>query len=210
MKPIPLMGGTGLLLASLLFAPAPLEATSVRHRTVVDLIDLAEIILAGEVVDVSDGVSGGVPYTEVTVSVDEVMRGEVGAIYRFRQYGLTAPRSLPNGLRHVAVSPDGWPRFQAGERVLLFLYQAGSRTGLRTTVGLSQGTFHEIDGGYVNGIDNHALFRGLTVEPGLLQPAEEGLFHRSSGPLPAAAFRSFVRNAVQERWVETRRVAHAH
>ena len=43
----------------------------------------------------------------------EALKGSVGTTYTFRQFGLTAPRELPDGTTYLGVSPDGWPRFHA-------------------------------------------------------------------------------------------------
>lgn len=184
-------------------------ATSVAHQDLVDLIHLSEIILAGQVTTVSDGFDArGVPYTEVTVAVDETLRGPVGASYTFRQFGLAAPRSLGNGRRYLGVSPDGWPRFKQGEKVVLFLYKKAARTGLRTTVGLLQGKFEERNGHLMNGAENEGLFDKLTVNETLLSPAEAKMLKKARGPVVADTFLSLVRKAVQGRWIEKQELDH--
>jgi hypothetical protein len=180
----------------------PVLATSMQHQDIVDLIGLSETILVGRVARVTDGFDGGVPYTEVTLDVSETVRGTPGATYTFRQFGLAAPRSLGNGLRYVGVSPDGWPRFAEGEKVVLFLYKKASKTGLRTTVGLLQGKFVERDGRVTNGIENEGLFRNISVSEDLLTPAEAKMVKAPRGALTADTFVSFVRKAVQGRWIE--------
>jgi hypothetical protein len=180
-----------------------------RHQTIVDLIGLSEQILVGRVSRVTDGFDdAGVPYTEVTLNVSETVKGTAGTTYTFRQFGLTAPRSLGNGRRYLGVSPDGWPRFAEGETVLLFLYKPGARTGLRTTVGLLQGKFLERDGRMVNGIENDGLFRDVRVKDSLLSPAEAKMLTRDGKPVPADALLSFVRKAVKGRWIETKELDH--
>ena len=199
----------GLLLACLLMlVPASVTATSMIHRSVVELIDLSEIILVGRVTSVTDGFDRGVPYTEITLSVEETVKGQTGETYTFRQFGLLAPRVLDNGLTYLGVSPEGWPQFREGERVVLFLYESGAVTGLRTTVGLLQGKFTQTRGGLRNGIENMGLFHRVSVERGLLTPAEERMIRGDRGAVPTDTFVSFVRKAVQDRWVETRRIRH--
>lgn len=196
------------IVTALCLAGGPAGATSVAHQDLVDLIHLSEVILAGRVTSVTDGFQGGVPYTEVTVAVDETFRGRVGPTYTFRQFGLDKPRSLGNGRRYLGISPDGWPRFAAGEKVFLFLYKPGATTGFRTTVGLLQGKFHEHNGRLVNGVDNENLFRNLTVSENLLTPAEAKMLKSRRGPVSADAFVSFVRKAVRNRWIETKVLDH--
>ena len=189
-------------------AALPATATSMLHRNVADLIELSELIVLGKVVSVSDGFADGVPYTEVTLEVTEALKGDVAGLYTFRQFGLRSPRSLENGRTYLGVSPEGWPQFEAGEEVFLFLNREASQTGLRTTVGLFQGTFHRQRDGFVNGIGNRGLFRNLRIEAGLLTPAEEALLTTRSGPAPAEALVSFVRKAVENRWLERGRLQH--
>lgn len=196
------------IVTTLCLAGGPAGATSVAHQDLVDLIHLSEVILAGRVTSVTDGFQAGVPYTEVTVAVDETFRGQVGATYTFRQFGLLKPRDLGNGLTYVGISPDGWPRFEAGEDVLLFLYKAGSLTGLRTTVGLMQGAFREVDGNYENGIGNRGTFSRVKAGSGLLTPAESKLLATRQGPVPAETLLSVVRKAVHGQWVERGKLQH--
>jgi hypothetical protein len=195
-----------LLLASSLGAAPLAQATSMKHRTIVDLIDLSELIVVGEIVAVQDGFEGGVPHTEVTVQVSEALKGNAGGLYTFRQFGLRAPRDLSDGRTYVGVSPDGWPTFETGQEVVLFLYQKASKTGLRTTVGLLQGKFTKTNGRYVNGIENRDLFRHVSAAAGLLTAVEEKMLAHKEGPLPAETFVSLVRKAVRGHWVEERRL----
>jgi len=202
---------TGVLLVALLIAGAvPASATSMLHRNVVDLIDLSQHILVGRVVAVSDCFENGVPFTEVTVSVDEAIKGTANSVYTFRQFGLRAPRVTESGRTYVAVSPDGWPRFETGEQVVLFLYKPASITGLRTTVGLLQGKFTLRNGKLENGIENQGLFRNVSAERSLLTPDESRMLEEDQGGLSRETFLSFVRKAVQDRWIERGKLDHVH
>jgi len=188
-------------------APAlPVSATSMLHRNIVDLIEISELIVTGTVVDISDGFENGVPYTEVTVNVEESLKGNVPDVYTFRQFGLLEPRSVGNGLRFVGVSPDGWPKFEVGEEVLLFLYKEAAKTRLRTTVGLFQGKFTKVNRQYENAIRNRGLFQGVSAAQGLLNPAEERMLEAKGGPVQSGTLTSFVRKAVRGRWVEQKKV----
>jgi len=197
-----------LVVCSLASAPTSALATSMRHQNLVHLIELSELILTGKVVALTDGFQDGVPYTEVTVSVDEAIRGRPGQQYTFRQFGLMAPRDLGDGRRYLGVTPEGLPRFAMGEDVLLFLYQKASITGFRTTVGLFQGTFKKNGNRFENGFENIGLMSGISINPSLLTPAEEKLLKAKKGPVQADVLLSFVRKAVRERWVETGRMSH--
>ena len=201
-------GLLSLLVLCLLAAATPAMATTMRHQNVVDLIGLSELILAGRVVALTDGFQDGIPYTEVTVSVDEAIRGRPGHQYTFRQFGLLAPRELANGRTYLGVSPEGLPRFSVGEDVLLFLYRKASQTGLQTTVGLYQGKFKKDGNRFENGVENIGLMNGVSVSPSLLSPGEQKLLKAKKGPVQADVFLDFVRKAVRERWVETGRLSH--
>src|SRR5262245_43671862 len=98
-------GLLSLLLALSLSSSA--DATSMRSQNLADLIGYSELIVTGRVESVTDGFQKGVPYTEVTVSIDEAIRGAPGHRYTFRQFGLLAPRTLPDGRVCVAVTPEG-------------------------------------------------------------------------------------------------------
>jgi hypothetical protein len=196
-RSLPLVVTLSLLLG--LFLAPTARATSMQHQTIVELIDLAEHILVGRVTAVTDGFDRGVPYTEVTLAVEEAIRGP-GGTYTFRQFGLQAPRSLEDGRRYVGVSPAGWPTFQTGDKVLVFLYQPASKTGLRTTVGLLQGTFKSKNGRFVNGIENRDLFRGVAAPEGRLSAEELKLLQRTRGPVTEETLVSFVRKAVEGDW----------
>ena len=200
---------TGLL--SLLLALAlspPAHATSMKHQNLADLIGLSELIVTGTVVTVTDGFQKGVPYTEVTVSVYEAIRGALGHQYTFRQFGLLAPRTLPDGRVYVGVTPEGLPRYAVGDDVLLFLYKKASMTGLQTTVGLYQGAFKKKGNLYENAVQNMGLMSGMAVNPTLLTPAEQKLLKKQKGPVQADVLLDFVRKAVRDRWVETGRLSH--
>jgi hypothetical protein len=179
-----------------------------RSQNLADLIGLSELIVTGNVLSVTDGFQKGVPYTEVTISIDEAIRGAPGHRYTFRQFGLIAPRTLPDGRVYLGVTPQGLPRYTAGDDVLLFLYKKASLTGLQTTVGLYQGAFKKKGNLYENGVENLGLMSGISVNPDLLNPSEQKLMKKKKGPVQADVLLEFVRKAVHERWVETGRLSH--
>src|SRR6185436_9054909 len=155
------------------------------HQNLVDLIGLSELIVTGKVLTVTDGFQKGVPYTEVTVSIDEAIRGAPGHRYTFRQFGLMSPRTLPDGRVYLGVAPEGLPRYAVGDDVLLFLYKKASITGLQTTVGLYQGAFKKTANLYENAVQNLGLMSGVSVNQGLLNPAEQKLMKKQKGPVQA-------------------------
>jgi hypothetical protein len=104
-------------------------------------------------------------------------------------------------------APDGFPKYASGEQVLLFLYPQASRTGLRTTAGLMQGKFILGPGLAVNGTGNQGLFRNVHLAPGSAEDKDKRLLATESGAVNPDAFLSFVRRAVNGRWIESGRLA---
>lgn len=203
MNPYRVAARIALTLIVGLFGPSTASATSMLPRTIVDLIRLSESILVGDVHTVRDGFDrDGVPYTEIGIDVDETLEGNVSSTYTFRQYGLLAPKELPDGRTHLGVSPDGWPHFSEGERVVLFLYSPAGQTGLRTTVGLFQGKLTVENGLAQNAMQNANLFRDVEVDDGVLDVAERHLLDVRDGAVDAAALVSFVRKAIDNQWIE--------
>jgi len=199
----------GLLVLVLLAIPLTAQATSMKAQNVVDLVDLSERIIVGDVINLTDGFDAqGVPYTEVTLRVTDSIRGANGSSYTFRQFGLMEPRQMPDGTTALSVSPDGWPRFVQNEEVMVFLYQASPQNGLRTTVGLLQGKFSKVGDEFVNDVGNHNVFFNVNIDAGQLNPDDRKLMNNPE-TMKADAFVSMVRRAVDQRWVETGVMAHA-
>ncbi|MBK6312874.1 MAG: hypothetical protein IPF53_00760 [Blastocatellia bacterium] len=198
-----------ILIPVLLTLTATAQAdTLARRQNVVDLIEHAEIILRGDVVGVTDGIENNIPYTEIRVKVKESLRGGVSGTYTFRQFGLLAPRKMGNGLVNYMVNPAGWSTYRQNEDVILFLYKSASKTGLRTTVGLGQGKFSINGGRAVSQQGNVGLFAGMTID-GSLDKTDSEMLQTTRGSISAEAFLSFVRRAVNDRWIETRRMHRA-
>ncbi len=180
-------------------------AATLRKQNLTQLITDSDSIIAGKVERVTDGVNEhGMPYTEVTIAVSDTAKGGVrrGTTYTFRQFGLTKPRQMPNGKTLLAVTPDGFPRWAAGERVVAFLYKPASRTGFQTTTGLAQGKLRLMDGRMRNDFNNVGLFDGVRIRDGLLTDKEQAML-QTRGAVDAATFIGLVGRAVDERWIET-------
>jgi hypothetical protein len=199
-----------VLAAALVFAAASARAGTLERRpNLADLVAQAEIILHGDVVEVTDGIENNVPFTEVKVKVREALRGTTGPVYTFRQFGLLAPRRMGNGLINYAVRPAGWATYRKNEEVVLFLYKAARKTGLRTTVGLGQGKFTVRAGRAVSQEENVGLFENLQVDRTVLGERDAKMLATRRGPVSSEGFLSLVRRAVGERWIETRRMSDA-
>jgi hypothetical protein len=197
-----------LALAAVALAGTRAMAMSLVEQNVIDLLRASDAIAVGTVEKLTDGFDDrGIPYTEVTLKVSESIRGALPVTYTFRQFGLMTARPSEDGKRIMMPAPEGFPRYASGEHVLLFLYPQAKRTGLRTTAGLLQGKFTLGPGFAVNGMGNAGLFRNVGLDQRVLADSDKRLLATQSGPLNPDALLSFVRRAVNGRWVETGRLA---
>lgn len=187
-------------------AALPAAATQLAPTNLTRLIGQSELIVSGKVKDVSDGIDAqGVPYTEVTIAVGSSAKKKLAARsdFKFRQYGLLKSRKMPDGRFLVAKAPEGFPVWHKDEQVVAFMYKRAAKTGLRTTVGLSQGKFTATGGRLANEQFNQGLFKGVQVNPGLLTASESAMLRSPSGAVDAATLMSLVNRAVAGRWIET-------
>jgi hypothetical protein len=180
----------------------------INAPNIVDLISDSETIINGMVKEVTDGFENGVPYTQVTVQVSEALRGQVGEEYTFRQFGLVKPRRMENGKIYLGTTPAGWSKYEVGEDTMLFLYEHASQTGLQTTVGLGQGKVVFQGGNAVSQEGNEGLFENVTVDGNLLNDKDKRLLATKKGEVNADGFKSFVRRAVNGRWIEGGKLRH--
>jgi hypothetical protein len=183
--------------------------TEAGPANIVDLIADSETIVSGAVKEVTDGFENGVPYTQVTISVNETLRGQVGDEYTFRQFGLTKPRSMGNGKVYIGTTPEGWSKYEVGEDAMFFLYKPASVTGLQTTTGLGQGKVNFKGGNAVSQAGNEGLFEDVEANAGLLNDRDKRLLATKRGAVNAEGFKSFVRRAVSGKWVEGGKLRHA-
>jgi hypothetical protein len=187
-------------LLGLLRSAMPAHAATVKSMNIVDLIDHAETILAGRVESVADGVTvSSMPYTEVTVRVIDRFRGAQGEHYGFRQFGLSAPHTMPNGRGYLRGRPDGWPIWIVGELSLLFLHQKARVTGFQTTVGLGYGKLGMANGVAVNAYDNVGLFANIGIDRTKLSADELKMIDAKNGPVDADTLCNFVRRAIDQK-----------
>ena len=184
------------------------ETQETGAPNIVDLVGDSEYIMRGLVKEVTDGFENGVPYTQVTVQVSEVFHGDVGEEYTFRQFGLAKPRKLENGKVYLGVTPEGWSKYENGEDVMLFLYKQASMTGLRTTVGLGQGKLRVSGGNVISQFGNEGLFDNVDVANNLLNDRDKRLLATKKGPVNTESFISFVRRAVNGKWIEGGKMRH--
>ncbi len=191
-----------LLSAFMLLAPVT-QAAQLQPQNLKQLIAESESIISGQVQSVTDGISEqGLPYTEVTIKVGEAALGNhaEGSEYTFRQFGLLKPRTLDNGNQMIAMAPEGFPRWNQDEVVVVFMHEAASLTGLRTTAGMANGKFVIQGGKVVNEFDNQGIFENVEFAEGLLAPSERQMVN-SEGAYSAATFMSLLGKAVSEQWI---------
>ncbi len=174
-----------------------------QKQNLVQLIQSSQSIVAGTVRKVSDGIdANGLPYTEVTIAVGASPKGGIEqGDYTFRQFGLTAPRTLPNGKRMLMLTPPEFPRWRQDEYVVAFLYHPAARTGLQTTSGLAQGKLDMVNGKLVNRYGNAGLFDHITVADGALPEAERQLLGGKE-EVRTETLLSLIRHVVDGQMIE--------
>ena len=179
------------------------------NSNMVDLLAQSNDIVVGRVASVTDGIDDrGIPYTEVTLSIDETIRGGLSGDYKFRQFGLLNPRILGDGQGRMMPAPAGFPKYVAGENVVLFLRPAASWTGFRMPAGVTRGKFNVGPGRIANEDDNAGLFDNVQLDESLANTSDQRMM-KVGGPANPATFLSFVRRAVRERWLESGRISRA-
>jgi hypothetical protein len=197
------------VLAVLVAAVGSASAMSLSSDSanIVELMQQSNDIVVGRVDFVTDGIdANGVPYTEVTLEISEAIRGSRVGSYKFRQFGLLKPRLTQDGKRKMMPGPAGFPRYAAGEEVVLFLRPSAAWTGFRMPAGVTQGKFTVAAGRVENEMGNAGLFRNVDLDRALVTERDKRLLTTASGPMNPDAFLSFVRRAVRERWVEDERL----
>jgi len=192
-----------LAIAGLTLAGGEALATSLASTNLVDLLRNSTSILKGEVTSVTDGVDpSGLPYTEVTLEVGQTLRGVETGTYSFRQFGLLAPRLSPDGTRLAMPAPDGLPKYEVGEKVLLFMSRPASQTGLRSTYALGNGKFTLGPGRAENAMGNQGLFTNVSLDASLTTSNDARMLQTEIGAVNDGDFVSLVERAVQGGWVE--------
>jgi hypothetical protein len=203
-------GSAGLIVLAVLglaIGSASAMTMSSGDTNIVELLTQSNDIVVGRVESVTDGLDErGVPYTEVTLAISESIRGGLSGDYKFRQFGLLAPRLTADGRRKMMPAPAGFPTYKQGEDICLFLRPHAAWTGFRMPAGVTNGKFTIDAGRAENGAGNAGLFRDVRLDPAVVTESDKRLLATASGPLNPDAFLSFVRRAVQEHWVESDRM----
>jgi hypothetical protein len=183
------------------------QAKNMKKQNLLELMTHTDSIVVGTVKDKTDGFQNGLPYTEITLSVGQSIKGDHGKTYSFRQFGLIEPKATGDGRVNLMVTPAGWPTYAKGEQVMLFLHKPASETGFQTTAGLTQGKFTIRGEQIANGIGNDELFARMKIDR-KLDRSQQDLVNQRSGAYAAQEFLSIVRTAVEENWIENGVMTH--
>lgn len=195
-----------LMAAGVALSGGSARAMMLKPTNLVNLLQDSEVILVGTVSDVTDGIGTmELPYTEVTIAVEETLRGGAAETYSFRQIGLKSERSAEDA-RTMMAAPEGMPKYEVGERVLLFVGPQATMTGLRTTVGLGNGKFELGADRAENEYANAGLFTNISLDAGLATPNDTRMLETTVGAVNGDDFLSLVRRAVENDWVSSCRM----
>jgi hypothetical protein len=121
--------GAALLAAAVLLSAAAGGATTLRYRSVEELVRAAAVVVQGRVVATHAHRDGRLIVTDTTLRVARCLRGACGATVVVRQPG--------GEVGGVGLHVEGTFRARPGEEVLLFLRPG--RDGVLTPVGMVQG-----------------------------------------------------------------------
>lgn len=174
------MRAVRLLPLLLLLAGLPASSTSYVPMTDEALVDQAPVIAVVEVQRSAPGQDGARPFTGYRVRVERVLKGALAS-------GLRITVRVPGGARPDGLTLRIWgaPRFQPGERALLFL--SPRLDGTYNVVHLMLGAFHEVRSG-----EHRLALRQLSEARAVAPPGETP---------PAEPLRDFDRFV---RWVAAR------
>ncbi len=127
------------------------QATSVKRVELGTLTEISEVVFLGHVVDQSVKAENGQVWTELTFDIDEIWKGKAqSSRIKIRQLG-----GFTEELQQIIV---GYPQFELGERVVLFLERTSTQR--LVVAGLSMGKYHVESDRYGNEIasrDTHDL-----------------------------------------------------
>jgi len=182
----------------------PSQASQLVPQNLKQMIDAAEVIVTGKVSKITDGIENGIPFTEVTMQVDSSIKREMAANsnYSFRQYGLQKARKLQDGRYLLPTKIEGMATWTVGEKVTTFMNKPATRTRMTTPVGMAQGKFTYSGSQAANSFDNRNLFKGMSVDAGVLNAKESAMLAKPAGSMEGEVLINFVKRAVKEQWIE--------
>jgi len=200
-RTIHLLWGVALLAIT---AMTPVHASQLVPQNLKQMISEADVIVTGEVSKITDGVENGLPFTEVTMKVNSSLKRDLAlnSNYSFRQYGLLKPRKMQDGRYLLATKIEGMATWTVGEKVTTFMNKPASRTRMTTPVGLAQGKFTYSGAQAANSFDNRGLFKGMSVDPGVLNARESAMLAKPAGAVEGDVLMNLVKRAVKEEWIK--------
>jgi len=142
----------------------PAAATTVPELSLDQQVGQARLIVKGRVTATRNVLEGSVPHTEVTLAVEEIIKGQAGATVTFRMLGGDGP-----GDRRIVV--EGAPRFNVGDHLCLLM-----TTGKVPIVGFNRGYYrlrgafgepeervYDVSGQGVSGVDGRGRLLRTSV-----------------------------------------------
>ncbi len=122
------------LATTLCLAAIPATASMFIHMSPAELVTQADSMIQGRVVDLASfwSESGRLIVTEATIEVEETLIGDAPSTVTVRTFG--------GEVGDIKVEAPGFPTFEKGERVLLFL-KAEPADGSLRVLGYRQGQF---------------------------------------------------------------------
>ncbi|WP_457420335.1 hypothetical protein [Roseateles sp. P5_E7] len=199
LRRLALLGGLAALLA-----PSA-QASQLVPQNLKQMIQASDLIVTGEVTKLTDGIENGLPFTEVTLKVKESVKRDLAlnSSYKFRQYGLLKTRRMGDGRYMLPAKIEGMASWKVGEKVTTFMNKPALRTGMVTPVGLAQGKFTSNGARLANSFNNRDLFKGMTVDPSVLNANEAAMLaNKSGGAVEGGVLNRFVKRAISEQWIE--------
>jgi hypothetical protein len=168
-----------MMAAMLAVITAPASAAMIMKMNLAQLTDRADTIFRGEVLSVEPGkisIGGGtLPTVTYRLRVDEAFKGQFEAkenvspeveITMLGTFKADAHSNQSGGHTRLTSSLPELPKLQVGQSYVLFTTAPG-KSGLRSPVGLGQGSFRIYAGANktefaVNELNNIGLFDGAT------------------------------------------------
>ena len=115
----------------------PLAASTFVAMTEDELISQSDMVIQGEVINMQShwSQSGRIIVSDVTIRVDEVLVGDSPRVVKVRTIG--------GQVNDFIVETHGFPAFESGEQVILYLYEEPADRSLRV-LGYQQGYFRVV------------------------------------------------------------------
>lgn len=173
------------------------QGAAVIELTPAELVSGAKVIFVGTALQASTFRENGGVWTRTEFRVEEVLKGQPGAVYWVKQYG-----GILDGHGYAA---SGVPRLRVGERYLVLLEDVASITPVR---GVFQGLFHISGEALFDAFGRPIYWRGEDAplrrgEPQFSLFSQEVPPALATAPEGFASFRARLRAILEKRTGET-------